>query len=86
LVALRAMAAESPPYFANQARVRIADIEAAQRREEERRAQGAAVARYRAEGRIEVDAAIIYGAPRQVPSPSTAEATLGFVLPEHSRL
>jgi formylglycine-generating enzyme required for sulfatase activity len=61
LTALRAMATEAPRYFADQARARIAAIEAAQRRQgEERHAQ---LARYRAEGRIKVDARIVHGAP-----------------------
>ena len=71
LGALRDIANEAPPYFANQARARIAEIEAAQRREadearkaeERRRAQAAAAARYQAEGRIKVDARIVHGAP-----------------------
>jgi formylglycine-generating enzyme required for sulfatase activity len=75
LIALRAMVEEAPRYFADQARARIAEIEAAQRQEaeerkrrareaeEQRRAQEAAAARYRAEGRIKMDARIVHGAP-----------------------
>jgi formylglycine-generating enzyme required for sulfatase activity len=64
LVALRAIAEEAPRYFAEQARARITEIEAAQRRAaEEARKTEAAVARYQAEGRIKVDAEIIHGAP-----------------------
>jgi formylglycine-generating enzyme required for sulfatase activity len=64
LVALRAIAEEAPRYFADQARARIAEIEAAERRDAEaaRKAE-AAVARYRAEGRIKVDARIVHGPP-----------------------
>lgn len=71
VAALHAMAATAPPYFGDQARARIAEIEAAQRSaveearkaEERRRAQEAMVARYRAEGRVRVDARTVHGAP-----------------------
>jgi formylglycine-generating enzyme required for sulfatase activity len=64
LLALRTIAEEAPRYFAEQARARIAEIEAEERRKAEvaRKAE-AAVARYRAEGRIKVDARIVHGAP-----------------------
>ena len=55
LVALRIIAEEAPRIFADQARARIAEIEAQ---------EGRAVARYLAEGRIKVDARIVQGAPR----------------------
>ena len=77
LVALRAIAEDAPRYFADQARARIAEIEADQRRqpEHEQRAREAKarltpgrVERARAEaskteGRIKVDAGIVHGAP-----------------------
>jgi formylglycine-generating enzyme required for sulfatase activity len=77
LVALRAIAEDAPRYFADQARARIAEIEAEQRRqaegeqlarEAEARQRAEQVERERtraskAEGRIKVDARIVHGAP-----------------------
>jgi formylglycine-generating enzyme required for sulfatase activity len=57
LVVLSAIADEAPRYFADQARIRIAEIETAQRQAQ------AAVAGNRAEGRIKVNAKISHGAP-----------------------
>jgi formylglycine-generating enzyme required for sulfatase activity len=87
LVVLRDIANEAPPYFANQAYARIAELEkeAAQRREaeererrirkteEQRRAREMAVAPYRAEGRIKVDAQIVHGAPEGWFKPGAGE-------------
>jgi Sulfatase-modifying factor enzyme 1/TIR domain len=69
LIALRDIADAAPRIFANQARVRMAEIEAAQQRqaeERERQARDRAdaeqrVAAFLAEGRIEVDATILHG-------------------------
>ncbi len=78
LVALSAIADEAPRYFADQARARIAAIEAErQRAEAERRDQAerqraeetvarqrqAAEARYKAEGRVHIQAPHVHGAP-----------------------
>src|SRR5262249_35246686 len=69
LIALRVIADEAPRIFANQARARIAEIEAAQKlqaEERERQARERAAieqrtAAFRAEGRIKVDAELIHG-------------------------
>ena len=84
LVALRAMTAEAPPYFADQARARIVEIEAAQRREAEERAarevherwfaRALATFRCRADGRIKVDAGIVQGAPEGWFKPGAGKA------------
>ncbi len=67
VIALRLIAEDAPRYFAEQAKVRIAEIEEEQRRQankaEKSRAAEVRVRGYREEGRIKVDAKIIYGAP-----------------------
>ena len=62
LTALSDIADEAPRLFANQARVRIAELEAAQqRRAEEQAAAEQRTADFRAQGRIKVDARIFHG-------------------------
>lgn len=69
LLALKAIAEHAPPYFATQARARIADVEGQQRweaEEQERQARERAeierrTAPWRADGRIRIDAAIFHG-------------------------
>ena len=65
LIALRDVADEAPRIFANQARARIAEIEAMQQRQaeerERQRVEEERLAAFRAEGRIKVDVEIFHG-------------------------